>query len=72
MGISRYERRWREQIINDIFYLAKVIEFYPGDFRWRSDPTRSMFEKDSCINSMKDRSDRDLKQDEHLIDKRDA
>lgn len=53
-------------------YLAKVIAFYPGDLRWGSDPIRSMFEKDYYMSSMKDRSDRDLKQEEHLIDRRDA
>lgn len=51
-------------------YFAKVIGFYPGDLRWGSDPIRSMFEKDYCISSVKDKSDRDLKPEEHLIDRR--
>lgn len=73
MGISTsYQRRWRRGIVNDILYLAKVIGFYPGDLRWGSDPIRSMFEKDYCISSVKDKSDRDLKPEEHLIDRRDA
>lgn len=73
MGISTsYQRRWRRGIVNDILYLAKVIGFYPGDLRWGSDPIRNMFEKDYCISSVKDKSDRDLKPEEHLIDRRDA
>lgn len=73
MGISKsYQSRGRKGIVNNILDLAKVIGFYPGDLRWGSDPIRSMFEKDYCIGSMKDRSDRDLKQEEHLIDRRDA
>lgn len=73
MGITKsYPSRGRKGIVNNILDLAKVIGFYPGDLRWGSDPIRSMFEKDYCIGSMKDRSDRDLKQEEHLIDRRDA
>ena len=73
MGISkRYKRRWRRQIINDILCLAKGIGFYPGDLRWESDPIRGVFEKDYYISSVKDKSDRDLKHEEPLIDRRDA
>lgn len=61
-----------EGLLITFWILLKLLDFYPGDLRWGSDPIRSMFEKDYCIGSVKDRSDRDLKQEEHLIDRRDA
>lgn len=64
-----YVRRW---IITDIWYLAKVFRFYPEDLSWGSDSMRSMFEKDYCIIRVKDISHRDLKQEKHLRDRRDA
>lgn len=61
MGKSkRYERRWRRQIINGILYFTEVIGLCPGDFRLSGDLLISSFEKDSCISSVKDGSDRDL------------